>query len=448
VVSWHALPSLLDALAQAVAPGVPPGAHVLVTAPDPGPDTPPEDVMFLREVAEGSRATRRAPEPVDRLAGRHPHPDRRRRAADLARRGARRARRGRVPRRAGDRRDPALTAAAEELGARLTVRRPRAGTLLDLLAEVVETVADHELSTTSPRRGVGRREPRAAVKVVVIGGGLTGLATAWHLRDVAEGPPEVSCSRPPTRLGGEIRTVDFAGRPTDLGADAFLARQPEAEHLARALGLGDDLVAPAASQVHVWVVGRLRPLPSGTVLGAPPTSPRSHGPGCSRPAGVARAAIEPLLPRRRVVGDRSVADLVGERFGREVVDRPRRALLGGVYAGAADRLSARSAAAPIWAAASAHRSVTAGIARAPGTDRRRHAADLPHRPWGAQPPRRGARGAARGPPRHRRRGPPVVSTAAGRSSRPGPVLQADAVVLAVPAVAAGAARPPRPRGRP
>jgi hypothetical protein len=53
VVSWHALPALLDALAEAVAPGARLGAHVLVTAPDPGPDTDPADVLFLREVAEG-----------------------------------------------------------------------------------------------------------------------------------------------------------------------------------------------------------------------------------------------------------------------------------------------------------------------------------------------------------------------------------------------------------
>jgi protoporphyrinogen/coproporphyrinogen III oxidase len=196
------------------------------------------------------------------------------------------------------------------------------------------------------------------VKVVVIGGGLTGLATGWQLREDAE----VTVLEASDRLGGEIRTVPFAGAPTDLGADAFLARQPEAERLARAVGLGDDLVAPVASQVHLWVGGRLRPLPEGTVLGAPSDLAALARARVLSPAGVARAGLESLLPRRRVVGDRSVADLVGERFGREVVDVLVEPLLGGVYAGTAERLSTQAAAPSIWAAAAAGRSLTAGLA--------------------------------------------------------------------------------------
>jgi protoporphyrinogen/coproporphyrinogen III oxidase len=195
------------------------------------------------------------------------------------------------------------------------------------------------------------------VRVVVIGGGLTGLATAWHLRDDAE----VILLEASDRLGGEIRTVDFAGAPTDLGADAFLARQPEAERLARAVGLGDELVAPATGKVHLWVGERLHPLPEGTVLGAPSDLSSLVRSGVLSAAGVARATLEPLVPRRRVVGDRSVADLVGERFGREVVDVLVEPLLGGVYAGAAERLSVQAAAPSIWAAARDHRSLLAGL---------------------------------------------------------------------------------------
>jgi protoporphyrinogen/coproporphyrinogen III oxidase len=195
------------------------------------------------------------------------------------------------------------------------------------------------------------------VKVVIVGGGLTGLATAWHLRDDVE----VTLLEASDRLGGEIRTEDFAGAPTDLGADAFLARQPEAERLARAVGLGDDLVAPATGQVHLWVEGELRPLPEGTVLGVPTDLGAVARARVLSAGGLARVALEPLLPRRRVVGDRSVADLVGERFGPEVVDVLVEPLLSGVYAGATDRLSAQAAAPSVWAAAGAGRSLTAGL---------------------------------------------------------------------------------------
>jgi protoporphyrinogen/coproporphyrinogen III oxidase len=274
------------------------------------------------------------------------------------------------------------------------------------------------------------------VKVLVVGGGITGLATAWHLRDVAE----VSVLEASDRLGGEIHTVEFAGAPTDLGADAFLARQPEAERLARAVGLGDDLVAPAASQVHLWVGGRLRPLPDGTVMGAPSDLGALRRAGVLSPTGLARAAMEPLLPRRRVVGDRSVADLVGERFGREVVDRLVEPLLGGVYAGVTERLSAQAAAPTIWAAAQQGRALTPALA----AHRARTAGD--QRPvfltvrGGLS---RLVAGLADPLGRRVRRGTPVRGlerTADGRwavTTPEGPEL-ADHVVLAVPAGAAAA----------
>jgi protoporphyrinogen/coproporphyrinogen III oxidase len=194
--------------------------------------------------------------------------------------------------------------------------------------------------------------------VVVIGGGITGLATAWRLR----GEADVTVLEAADRVGGQLHTVDLAGAPLDVGADAYLARQPEAHRLALDLGFDEDeLVAAAASQVHLWVRGRLRPLPADTVLGVPTDLAAVARSGVLSPLGLARAALEPVLPRRRVVGDRSVADLVGERFGTEVVDHVVEPLLGGVYAGRTDRLSAQATIPPVWAAAGRSRSLLAGV---------------------------------------------------------------------------------------
>lgn len=196
-------------------------------------------------------------------------------------------------------------------------------------------------------------------RVVVVGAGLTGLATAWRLRDDVE----VTVLESGDRVGGEILTVPFAGTRFDVGADAFLARQPEAERLARDAGFTDeDLVAPAVSGVSLWIEGRLRPLPEGTVLGAPTDPWAVLRSGVLGPFALVRAAMEPLLPRRRSVGDISVAELIGSRFGRDVVDRLVEPLLGGVYAGRSDRLSAQAAAAPVWAGAQEHRSLVRGLA--------------------------------------------------------------------------------------
>jgi protoporphyrinogen/coproporphyrinogen III oxidase len=209
------------------------------------------------------------------------------------------------------------------------------------------------------------RRPRVAV----VGAGLTGLATAWYLRHDAE----VVVLEASDRVGGQIRTEPIGGGRLDVGADAFLARQPEAERLVRSLGLGDDLVAPLTGQVLLWVRGRLRPLPEGTVLGAPTDLRALARSGVLSPAALARAALEPVVPRRFVPGDRTVADLVGSRFGRTVVDQLVDPLLSGVYAGDVDQLSAEATAPPLWAAARGHRSVLAGLreyrARAASDDR-------------------------------------------------------------------------------
>ncbi len=195
-------------------------------------------------------------------------------------------------------------------------------------------------------------------RIAVIGGGLTGLAAAWRLSDAGD----VVVYEAGDRLGGQIHTIELAGRPVDVGADALLARQPEGERLARDLGFGDaDLVSPATGQVHLWIDGRLRPLPQSTVMGVPTDVRGLVRSRVLTPGQLVRAAVEPLLPRRTVAGDRSVADLLGERFGRAVVERLVEPLLGGVYAGDPERLSAEATIGPVWAAAQQHRSLTFGL---------------------------------------------------------------------------------------
>jgi hypothetical protein len=143
VVSWHALPGLLDALAEAVAPGARSGAHVLITAPDPGPDTEPGDVVFLREVAEGIsarvdlpsrsvawRGSTRTPTAADAVTSLVEAHGRR----DIVE----------VPVSPGTSADPQLAQTAERLGARLVCVDLGRATLLDLLTSVVRTVAGHE----------------------------------------------------------------------------------------------------------------------------------------------------------------------------------------------------------------------------------------------------------------------------------------------------------------
>ncbi len=71
------------------------------------------------------------------------------------------------------------------------------------------------------------------------------------------------------RLGGKLRSAEFAGRTVDLAGDAFLARRPEATELCEELGIGEELVPVGASGASIWARGRLRPMPEGSTLGVP-----------------------------------------------------------------------------------------------------------------------------------------------------------------------------------
>lgn len=169
--------------------------------------------------------------------------------------------------------------------------------------------------------------------VLVIGGGISGLAAAWALRDVAA----VTVLESADRVGGKLRAGSLAGVAIDEGAEMVLTRRPEALDLIRAVGLGDDLVHPRTTAAQVLVDGALHPLPGGTLLGVPTES--SALVGIVDSADLARIEAEPQGSYQPVVDDVAVGALVRSRLGDAVVDRLVDPLLGGVYAGRAEHLS-------------------------------------------------------------------------------------------------------------
>ncbi|WP_299540180.1 protoporphyrinogen oxidase [uncultured Streptomyces sp.] len=174
--------------------------------------------------------------------------------------------------------------------------------------------------------------------VVVIGGGIAGLAAAHRLLGTGL---RVTVLEATDRLGGKLMTGEVAGVQVDLGAESMLARRPEAVGLARAAGLGDRLQPPATATASVWTRDALQPMPKGHVMGVP-GDPEALA-GLLSPEGIARIAAERDLPPAEVGDDVAVGEYVAGRLGREVVDRLVEPLLGGVYAGDAYRISLRAA---------------------------------------------------------------------------------------------------------
>lgn len=194
----------------------------------------------------------------------------------------------------------------------------------------------------------------------MIGGGIAGLAAAWELRNDAE----VTVFEP-GRLGGRIRTTPFSGHPVEEGPDAFITRQPDAARLAGEVGLGDQLVAPAAGRSMLWHAGRLRPLPDGLMLGVPTDIGTLLRSRILSPAGLARAAMEPLVPRSRHPERMTVRQLIGGRFGSQVADRLVDPLIGGISAGSTAELAAAAVAPQLVAAAQRRRSLLLGLRHTP-----------------------------------------------------------------------------------
>ncbi|MDQ4085430.1 MAG: protoporphyrinogen oxidase, partial [Actinomycetota bacterium] len=181
----------------------------------------------------------------------------------------------------------------------------------------------------------------ASPHVAVVGGGIGGLAAAFHLR--AELPrARVTVLEGADRIGGKLHVSDVAGVPVDEGAEAMLNRRPEAVELARAVGLGDDLTHPATTAAAVWTRGAIRPLPP-TLMGVPTDLAALARSGIVSRAGVARARLDRVLPATDVRDDIAAGRLVSHRLGTEVTDRLLEPLLGGVYAGHARELSLRAA---------------------------------------------------------------------------------------------------------
>jgi len=172
--------------------------------------------------------------------------------------------------------------------------------------------------------------------VVIIGGGIAGLAAAFFLRDeavrvtVLEGSP---------RLGGKLSVSEIAGVSVDEGAEALLVTRPEGTALIADVGLGDQRVAPGTTSSAIWTLGALRPLPRRQFMGVPTDMAELAQSGVLTDRGVARARKDLELPPTARDGDMPVARYVGERLGQEVVDRLVDPLLGGVYAGRSAELS-------------------------------------------------------------------------------------------------------------
>jgi oxygen-dependent protoporphyrinogen oxidase len=281
-------------------------------------------------------------------------------------------------------------------------------------------------------------------RVVVVGGGIAGLAAAHRFLELrVDAPLELVLLEAAPRLGGTIRTERPPGYVLDAGPDSLISEKPWGLALAERLGLGARLRGSDERVRRTYVVrqGRLVPLPEGFVLVAPARiAPVLRSPVFSW-RGKLRMGLDLVLPRRRAAGDESLGAFVRRRLGREALERVVQPLAAGIYTADPDRLSLAATMPRFAALEREHRSLILGLRRA-----------------AARRPASGAAGvrsslfvtlaggmeelvealAARLPPGSVRLGSPATALARTDAGwrvalAGGEVLPADAVVLAGPA---------------
>ena len=185
------------------------------------------------------------------------------------------------------------------------------------------------------------REQKSAI---VIGGGITGLTAAYHLRQEAEKrgiPLEVILLEASNRVGGVIQTEHRDGFIIEHGPDAFITSKPWAKALCEELGLADKLIGTNPNVRRSFVVrkGKLLPVPEGFYMMAPGAiTPFLKSPIFSW-SGKFRIALDLLIPRRNDADDESVAAFVRRRLGKQAFERMAQPMIGGIYTSDAENLS-------------------------------------------------------------------------------------------------------------
>ena len=197
--------------------------------------------------------------------------------------------------------------------------------------------------------------------VLVVGGGITGLAAALDLGRAGIPTVLVEAS---DRLGGKVATEHIGEFLVELGPDSFLATRPAAVTFARELGLDEELIGVVEPRtVYIRRDGQLVPMPAGLGL----VLPTRVGPFFRTPlfslAEKARMSLDLVLPRVASPDDESVGAFLQRRLGRPLVDRLAGPLVGGIYGTSIDDLSLDAVVPQLRAAEREHRSLLlAGLA--------------------------------------------------------------------------------------
>jgi oxygen-dependent protoporphyrinogen oxidase len=184
-------------------------------------------------------------------------------------------------------------------------------------------------------------------RVAIIGGGLSGLATAYQL---AKDGIAIALFEASNRLGGIVETVHRDGFVIECGPDSWVTEKPSARELAIELGLESEIISSNDRWRRTYLLedNRLVPMPDGMRMMVPTQwEPVLNSPLFSEEARLAflseyRRADELKASSLPEGKDESVSSFVRRHFGEEVTRTIAGPLLAGVFGGSIETLSARA----------------------------------------------------------------------------------------------------------
>ncbi|HXY54458.1 MAG TPA: protoporphyrinogen oxidase [Nitrospirota bacterium] len=181
-------------------------------------------------------------------------------------------------------------------------------------------------------------------KVIIVGGGIAGLAAAVHLKSGAKAHGkaiDIVLLEKDRRIGGKFITEKIGPFTVEGGPDSFLPEKVWTVNLARHLGLESEMM-PTNEQfkgTYLYSKNKLHALPDGVMLMVPTMLWPMVKSGLISWPGKLRMGMEVIIPKRKDRGDESLADFVTRRLGRECLEKIAEPLVAGIHTSNPDNMS-------------------------------------------------------------------------------------------------------------
>ena len=187
----------------------------------------------------------------------------------------------------------------------------------------------------------------SAKKIVIIGGGISGLATAYSLEERAkrEGKSvSITLLEKKNQIGGNILTEKVGDFLIEGGPDCFLSEKPWAIQLCERLGMGESLLRTNDEYRKTYILwnGHLHELPEGVILMIPTEIFPLLKSNLITLSGKIRMGMELFIPKKESSDDESLSQFVCRRLGQEALDKIAAPLVAGVHAEDPDTMSVKS----------------------------------------------------------------------------------------------------------